>query len=675
MTKKRIHLDFETRSCAELKKVGAYLYAAHPTTEILCMAYGPVEHGDLGLWTRGDPFPHFLDKILKSGEDFEFVAHNASFEFLIWNFTAAKRYGWPRINIKYFDCTMVRAYSMGLPGTLAGAAAAAGISQQKDMEGHRVMLQMCKPRRYEGETPIFYEDEKRYNKLYHYCFQDVRTEMELDKRLLKLTENEKALWLLDQKINNVGVFLDSEACQKAIEIVHKEMAQYNKAIKKKTDGHVKTVNSHIALKKWVNAKLKKEKLPLIESTDKAAVKELLDDVAVPEYIKEVFYIRQSAGKSSVYKLKAMENSKSPKDSRVRGCFQYYGAASTGRWAGRRIQLQNLKRPEIKQNEIDDIMKRLKKSDPEVAKAYLNFYYKGAIGTLASCTRAMLRAAPGKSLIAADFASIEARVLAWLAGEESVLNVFRGHGKIYEHTACQIFNIYKGVDAVTKNQRLIGKVASLALGYQGGVGAFQLMAKSFFLKIADTKADKIKLLWRAKHQRIVKFWYALEACAIAAVKHPGRVYTTSSSPKGREVKFKMVGSFLFCRLPSGRNIVYPYPKVGMSKTPWGDMKEALSYKGVDTVTGKWEVKKAYGGLIAENVTQAVSRDLLAHALLNFESKGLKIIMHVHDEIVIEKDKTDKTFNTRDAENLMKQLPSWAKGLPVDAEGWEGERYRK
>ena len=288
--------------------------------------------------------------------------------------------------------------------------------------------------------------------------------------------------------------------------------------------------------------------------------------------------------------------------------------------------------------------------------------------VSDCLRGILKAAPGKKLIAVDFSAIEGRVLAWLAGEETKLNIYRGHGKIYEYTASKIYNI-TNIANVNKDQRQIGKVAELALGFQGGVVAFQSMAKNYFVKIPDKQANEIKIAWRKDNPAIVSYWYDIERAAIAAVKYPGQKF--ACGPDGRKVTFLQRGSFLFCRLPSARVICYPYPKMKIVKTPWGEMKNAMTYKGEENY--QFVTKVAYGGLISENVTQATSRDLLAEGMLRFEKHNYKIIMHVHDEIVSE---VDINFGSvKEAEDLLCVLPTWAKNLPIHAKGWEGERYRK
>lgn len=304
------------------------------------------------------------------------------------------------------------------------------------------------------------------------------------------------------------------------------------------------------------------------------------------------------------------------------------------------------------------------------KEEIDLLYGPPLSIISDCLRGFICAAPGYKFIAGDFSAIEARVIAWLAGQESVLKVFKTHGKIYEFNACRIYN-KNNIKDITPEERSIGKVATLALGFQGGVAAFQHMAKAYNVTITDQTANSVKELWRRSNPEIVNFWYNLEDASINAVKAPGMIYKAGSL--NNPTKFLCKGSFLFCILPSKRYIVYPYPKIQHITTPWGAEKEALSYMGVDPKTYKWVRRNAYGGLLAENITQAVARDLLAAAMIRFEKNNYKVVMHIHDEIVSE---VKENFGSiEEAKKLLCITPEWADGLPIDADCWEGRRFRK
>ena len=398
---------------------------------------------------------------------------------------------------------------------------------------------------------------------------------------------------------------------------------------------------------------------------------------LPPAVRRALELRQEAAKSSTAKLVAMRE-KASSDGRIRNMHQFH-AASTGRWAGRGVQGQNLSRPRegLKQTDIDAMFSMLDNKD------MLDLFYGPSMAAVSDCLRGMLTAGDGNELVACDFSAVEARALAWLAGQESVLEIFRTHGKIYEHTAASIYRV--PIDEVTKDQRMRGKVSTLALGFGGGLGAFQSMAKAYNVHITDTEADEIKKAWRQSNQKIVAYWYDLEAAVIAAMG--GCI--ASAGPIGRQVKFRKAGSFLWALLPSGRALCYPYPELRMVMTPWGEEKEQLTFMTVVDQTqkkkakvlpdpnskGRWQRVSTYGGSLAENMTQAIARDLLADAMVKIEAEGIGITMHVHDEAVAEVKQFRAQYALERMTKIMSEAPAWAKGLPLAAEAWKGKRYRK
>jgi DNA polymerase len=651
----KLSIDFETFSAVDLKKHGLAVYAEHESTDILCLGWA-IDEAPVELWLPDMPFPK---QMLEAEEIF---AWNAPFELAIWNQAGVKRYGFPPLPLHKTHCTMSMALAMALPASLEKAAIALNLKAQKDTSGGRVMLQLSKPRKVLEDGTVTRWEQKdhpeKFETLYKYCKQDVEVEREAAKLLTPLSQNERKIWLLDQKINNRGIKVDIPSINAASKVITDEKTRLDAEMRKITGGEVAACTSATQITNYIRCQGVE-----IDSVAKAELSKLLDS-DIPENCKAVLRLRQEAARSSTAKLVSMEL-RASRDGRVRGTLQYHGAG-TGRWAGRGIQVQNFPRPSIKQAEIERAFELFPLKN---AAAHIDMLIGPPTSVISDCLRGFITAEEGKDLIAADFSAIEARVLAWLAGEQKILDIFSSHGKIYEAAASDIYRV--PLEKVTKDQRQIGKVAVLALGYGGGKGAFLSMASVYGLEVSEAKAEEIKLAWREANPKIVKYWYELEEAAMRAVKYPGKIFT--AGPEGREIKYKMSGSFLVCRLPSGRNIFYPFAKIAMLKTPWGSEKEGVAYMSEDAQTRSWSKQKLYGGKISENVTQAVARDLLAEAMIRAEDNGYPIIMTIHDEIVCE---TAQNFgNVKTFEDIVIQLPIWAAGLPIAAEGWRSKRYQK
>lgn len=678
----KLHIDFETRSDVDLKKEGLYKYATGENTDILCMAYG-FDEGPISIWKKGEPFPVELAMAIED-ED-EIWAHNAQFEMEIWEHVGRKKYGWPMLPIRLVHCNMVQGYSMNLPGSLEKLAPALGLKVEKDAYGSRIMMKLSKPRSINDDgTPVFWEYKdlpEQFERLYSYCKTDVEVERQADARMIAISDKERALWILDQKINSRGLYIDLPTVSAAIEVIEYEKKRLNDLMKEVTSNAVSTFGAVGQLKDWLSIihdvkipTTKKKNKKTGEDEDKEGlgkndVSNLLRKKDLPEVCRKALLIRQEGSKSSTAKLQAMLI-RAADDNRVRNTLQFNGAGSTGRWAGRGLQIQNMKRPALSQDEIFGVIELLNSNRPtHQIRNMIDVLYGPPTDVISDCLRAFIVAGPGNKFINADWNSIEARLLAWLAGDESTLQVFRGHGKIYEAEASKIYGV--PLDKVTKDQRQIGKVAILALGYGGGVGAFQSMAKNYSISIPDKQADSIKAAWRVAHPAVVNYWKEVEHAAMSAVLNQGQIF--AAGPKGRQVKYRVVGSFLWCQLPSKRALCYPYPKVEMVETPWGEEKEAVTYMAEDATSHKWERQKTYGGFFVENITQGLARDVLAEAIPRIENRGYEIAFHVHDEITCE---VKEDFGSAaELEKIMCVLPEWAVGLPLAADGWEGKRYRK
>ncbi|HEX3141364.1 MAG TPA: DNA polymerase [Rhizobacter sp.] len=661
---KALHLDLETYSACELKDRGLHNYANDDSTGVHCAAYA-FDDGAVELWTPAAPPPLDVFEHIRSGG--LVYAHNAFFEISLVNCVLAPSHDWPRLSIEQMRCTMAMCYAMGIPGALENAAPALGIAQRKDQSGKRVMLQLAKPKA-DGTFWKYEDDPVKFQQLFAYCIQDTEVERALHHRMMELSDYEQKVWQLDFKINQRGVRVDLPAIDKAIALVEVEKKRLNAEMLRVTGGVVGACTEVQLLVKWIRSQG-------VEMTGLAKA-DVLDALEgdLPPAVEAALHLRREAAKSSTAKLVAMKE-RASSDGRVRGIHQYHGAA-TGRWAGRGIQTQNFPRGNLRPHEVEDAIDHLHDRD------YLDVMYGQPMDVLASCLRGMIVPTPGKDLVAADFSAIEARVLAWLAGQESVLQIFQTHGKIYEHAAAGIYHV--PMESVTKAQRQIGKVAVLALGYGGGVGAFQSMARVYGVKVPDAEADEIKSAWRAANEATVSYWYRLEDAAIAAITRGGK---HSAGAKGRECTYVKSGSFLWCRLPSGRVLCYPYPEIRLVETPWGAQKEALTYMTVvdpsrklkllpdPNSKGSWQRISTYGGSLAENVTQAVAADLLRHSMFALEAGGFPIVMHIHDEAVVEIATACEDDTLEQIEKLMAATPIWASGLPVAAEGFRAARYRK
>lgn len=692
----KLYIDKETRSAADLRVVGVHAYAQHETTSILCLGFAFDQEPVRIVLGRRLP-QRVIDHVVAGGK---VVAHNAAFELTMWNLLGVPRFGWPRLEPTQVSCTMVRSYAMGLPGSLERSSAAAGLSMAKDMKGNRLMLKLCKPREIVDGTIIWWEDPADYKALYRYCAQDIEVERALDRRLLELSPKEKEVWIADQTINDRGILVAKRHARIAKEVVDKAQRKLNDELRVVSGNQISSYNAHAQIKKFL-----RENGIEVPGVGKAEVSTVLERRDLSPAIRRVLEIRQEAAKSSTKKLEAMIEG-ACSDDRMRGILQYH-AAGTGRWGGRRLQPQNFPKPKMKQTDLEDVFATIDKSHAPASQ--IAMWHGSVVGVVSECLRGFLIAPPGKKLVAVDYNSVEARVLAWLANEEASLVVFRGDGKIYEKSASDVFGRPAAEIKKGDPHRDIGKVVVLSMGFQGGVGALQAMAKNYGVKMEPafeflwdkaTRSTKdyalrhyaqvnkkfpikiskrewlaselIKLNWREKNPNIVEYWAQCQAAAMDAIRHPGEKYWAGA--EGREVTYLKKGSFLFCRLPSGRSITYAYPSIKEEVNEWGFTSEVIRYMAMDNTRNKWRSHAAYGGLLVENNTQATARDLLAEAIVFLEKAHWPVVLHVHDEVVSE---VDERESLSEFEAIVGKwaVPEWAAGLPMAVEGWEGKRYRK
>lgn len=658
-----LHIDVETRSAVDLKKTGAAVYFADPTTDfwMICFAF---DDDPVQTWYPGQPCPTELsDHIIEGGL---MAAWNAAFEKLAFERILGPRYHWPVPTVYQWRCVMVQAMAMALPGALGNAAPALGLAERKDDAGGRLMLAMARPRK---RNPLTWwdDDPAKLKRLADYCAQDVVVEREIEKRLRPLKESELALWHLDQIINARGAYVDVELCNATKAIVERVEQDYDRRMLDLTDKTVTACSNRNQLITWL-----RQQGVDTESVAKDQIEEILADKTLKPIVREVLELRRASAKASVAKIDALLNGMDA-DRRARGMLQFH-AASTGRWAGRRFQPQNIKRPDMDLEAVTRAIPILRTGDYDLVSAI----YDEPLSTIGDCIRGMIQAAPGHRIVAADYSNIEGRTLAWLAGEEWKIQAFRdydagtGHD-LYKITAGGILG--KRPEDISKSERqAYGKVPELALGFQGGVGAFQTMAVNYGVDLTDEEVEGIRDRWRENHPNIKQLWYDLETAATDAIRNPGEVFKA-----GRHIRFKVAGSFLFMRLPSGRFLSYAFPRMAWKEMPWKDdagkpvKKEVMAYMGVNSYTRKWELCYAYGGLLAENAASGTARDVMAAAMPRLEAAGYPIILTVHDEIVTE----PKIGHGSLAELCALMVPAddWAAGLPVSVAGFEAERYGK
>jgi DNA polymerase len=686
-----LHIDFETRSTVDLRLAGLHNYATDLSTDVWCMAYA-FDDEPVQLWAMNDEPP--IDVLMHVQAGGLVFAHNAAFEFAIWNHVCARLYDWPALKQEQMRCTAAMAYAMALPGSLEKAAAAVGIDEQKDMRGHRVMLKLCKPR----DDLTWADTPELLAELYAYCKQDVEVERELSKRLLALPPAEQALYLLDQKINHRGIHVDVPAVDAAIAVVESEQARLHAAMRAVTNNAVATCTAVGQLGDWIRA----QGVPVVGVAKADVLDALSGDL--PDSVRRALNLRQEAAKSSTAKLVAMRD-KASADGRVRGTMQYHGAG-TGRWAGRGIQVHNFPRGKLSPDEVEGVFAILLGSGtPQEKAALIDCIYGPPLDVISSCLRGFICAAPGHDLIAPDFANIESRVTAWLAGEEWALDAFRAYDRgegpdIYIQTYARSFGVDPATIGKKDPRRQVGKVEELAFSFGGGLGAWRTMERAYHLPpMADGEVEDIKNKWRAARPETAAYWYDLERAARAAVQTRGAV--TTAGPKARAVQFRAKGSFMWAKLPSGRNLCYPYARLDDSfdyvdekgrRHVWSGKRvreqgvpdgwklqredpDCIWYMTVDGTTNKWVETHTYGGKLAENVTQAVARDVLAEALVRLDAAGYETVMHVHDEIVVEVPASAPESEKEKVEKIMAVVPPWAKGLPIATEAFRGTRYRK
>lgn len=674
-------IDYETRSKVDLKKTGAIVYAQHESTSILCLGYRiDVQPAKLWIPERG-PMPGDLRQAFEKGI---LVAHNAGFERAITRYTLT-RYLSDELHQRvihktaphFWICTAAKAAASSLPRSLEDACNALSLPIKKDMEGSRLMKKYRKPRKPSMHNPKeWWDDKDELRRIYKYCLIDVNAEYELHHAIPNLSDDEQSVWELDQKINDRGILIDVETCKLILKMITEERIHIDKKVQELTDGEIKSASQTAKVLEWLNARgaeMKNLQAPII--------KDVLKDKNLLKDVREMLKLRQASSKSSTSKYKAMLAAIG-EDHRAKELLLYCGADRTGRWSGKRIQPQNFPRP------TPELQKRGFNSDLAIElikKGNINLVRTAygpskVMDVFASCVRGMIIPSPGKEFFCADFAAVEARVAFWIAKCAAGLKAFSEDQKIYEEMAAYAFDIdlnwlltKEGKESL---ERFVGKES--ILGCQYGMAWLKFLNqchKKGMKSVTPKIAKKAVRAYRDRYPEICYAWANLEWAAIEAIKNPGEVYKTN------RVSIYVKGEFLIIKLPSGRKVKCFKPHL-VNVERFGKLKPEIRYwsKGwaVNPKTGKphktWCVVKTWGGTIFNWVVQGTARDLMVHGIKRIEKAEYEFVLSVHDEGLSEREKGKGSLD--EYLHLMAgELPTWGKGIPLKAEGWVGQRYKK
>jgi DNA polymerase len=610
----------------------------------------PIQIVDLA---SGEKLPKdFLEAL--TDKNIEKHAHNANFER-----NAFRAIGFD-VPIEQWHCSAVKAAYCGLPLSLEALSKAMDLKEKgKLATGKALIKYFCTPCNPSNSNEkrmrnLPWDDFQKWEEFKLYCINDVEAEREVGKLLKEysIPVFERENYILDQEINDRGILVDIDMVISAKEIDDRQSIALSKSLVDLTG--LENPNSPAQLKKWLGEKMQKE----ITSLAKSEISKLIDE-AESEVVKKVLKLRRKSSKTSTKKYVSMLNC-ACYDERVHGLFQFYGANRTGRWAGRLVQLQNLP-----QNHLDDL-EQARKVIASKDYSLVTMLYENVSDVLSQLIRTAFIAKKDHTFAVADFSAIEARVIAWLANEKWRLEVFNSHGKIYEASASMMFGvpieeIHKGSELRTR-----GKIAELALGYQGAIGALRQMGGES-MGLSESEMEDIVKKWRAKNPQITSLWVQVEGAAIRAIKSRKIVIL----PRFRNLEFFYDGKALMIKLPSGRSLFYQ--DASLTTNRWG--KQSIRYKGLDQVTKKWWWIDSYGGKFVENIVQAIARDCLAYSMLRLKEERFEIVMHVHDEAVCEVPVHDAEDDLRIMCEIMGEKIPWAEDLPLTADGYVTKFYKK
>ena len=685
--------------------VGASVYTEHPSAEVISLAYDLKDGLGRRLWVPQLPHgPVDLFEHIAAGGIIE--AHNVMFELLVWANICVPKYGWPQLPVHQLRCSQAKCQAFGLPGALANISKVLNLGDKGKMEsGKNLITKFTKGRKPTKGNPSnrlrLCDSPKEGAEFLKYNIFDIISEGTASSMVPDLDPFEMQVWQMDLRMNYRGCQIDMDSVRNLKFLVDYYTPLYNNRIAEATGGEVASAKSTSAMAKWVT-----EQGYSVSSVDQESMSVALKDPECPAQVKSVLSDRAMVSGAAVSKLKALTDRTSA-DGRMRDMFSYCGAGRTRRWAGRGPQPQNLPNsgPEVRRcgccfsyasagiatcpncgkpldgenlewnfDAASFAIQLSEKRDPQ----YFSKFFPNPIEAISGCLRPMFVAGPGKNLICADFSAIEAVVLAFLAGEQWRMDVFNTHGKIYEMSASKITGI-PFEDFLAHKERTgehhplrkkIGKVAELASGYQGWIGAWKAFGADKFFEDDEEIKEKV-LNWREASPMVVALWNGTEECFKNALKYPGKTFSY------RQMSYMYAHNVLFCRVPSGGLMAYHNPRIEF-KERFGRLREVIRYDGWNSDTTKgprgWITMETYGGKLTENLCQRVARDIQAHSLVNLDAAGYLPVLQVHDEIISEV--PEDWGSVEEFEKIMGTMPDWCKEWPVRASGgWIGKRYRK
>lgn len=657
-------LDFETRSTVDLKKTSATEYAKHDTTSIFCLGY-KIDDGDTFIWIpERAPMPDDLWECFKSGI---LVAHSSSFERAVAKYTLPR---YPLITPEQRDvlenlspsrwrCSAAKAAASSLPRSLGEACRVLGLSAQKNKEGHRLMLKHSKPRKPSKNNPkLWWDDKSERRQIYIYCIEDVQAEYILDQELPDLSKEEQKVWELDQKINDRGVLLDIPTVKIILNMISEEIGNIKKKVVSLSNGTIQSATQRQLVLDWVNARGAD-----MTNLQSQSIRDKLEEHDLSDSVRSMLSYRQWSSKTSTGKYISMLKAVGD-DNRARETLLYCGASVTGRWSGKRLQLQNMPRSSVKNFNSDEAIKLIKSGGlTAIRKKYGE---NKVMDVLSSSIRGMIIASPDNELYCADFAAVEARLAFWMAEHEDGIQAYIEGKKLYEEMAANIFDM--NIEDVGKDslERFVGK--SVILGAQYGIGppkflktCHQLGMKRVTLEIAK----KAVYTYRKVHAPIPAIWKALEIACVQAIREPGEHFQVT------KVDIYVKGRFLNIKLPSGRRLRYFKPRLSQKQLAGGRMVPVIHHWAIDN--HQWSEVATWSGVIFNNIIQGIARDLMAFAMTNIEKAGYKMLATIHDEALAERKIGEGSI--KDFISLMSKLPSWAEGAPITSDGWTNLRYKK